>query len=92
MKPIKREKAAVFTLLGITALLAFLAGYGFQKFISYRTHVKTANKRDMRNNLFEKRNFESRDRTPGDLEFEDERYHAEGLSRINASYIEDMLM
>jgi len=35
------EKAAVFSVLTLTAVIAFLAGYGFQKLILTQTNIKT---------------------------------------------------
>ena len=86
------EKAVVFLIFGTTAAIAFLAGCSFSEFtLSYGNHEKTLKKREVYNTVFEKRNFESKDQTPDYLEFKSQKYHAEGLSRINSTYIESML-
>ena len=89
----KREKTIAFGFLVITAVLAFLAGYGFQKFVKARTkHTMTINlsRRDV-SKVDVKRNFESSDRTPADVQHENEEYHKDGIKRINATYIENVL-
>ena len=87
-----KENAIVFLVFGTTAAIAFLAGCSFSEFIlSYGNHKKTIKKREVHNTVCEKRNFESKDQTPDDLEFGSQKYHAEGLSHINSTYIENML-
>jgi len=92
------EKAAVFSVLTLTAVIAFLAGYGFQKLILTQTNIKTnvnnINRRElgcMHGKNIEKRNFDSRDRTPGDVEEEDKRFHNNAAAEVNATYIKNML-
>ena len=85
------EKAVVFLKFGTTAAIAFLVGCFSEFILSYGNHEKTIKKREVHNTVCEKRNFESKDQTPDDLEFGSQKYHAEGLSRINSTYIENML-
>ena len=92
-KVLKREKTWLFSLLAVTAVLAFLAGYGFQIFINARTKVKyvNVNRRSVENgDELTKRNFESRDRTLGDVMHEEQQYHSSGVQNVNTSYIQKM--
>ena len=89
-KVLKREKTWLFTVLLGTAVLAFLAGYGFQKFINQQEKLKEVRMRRDLGDVIEKRNFESRDRTPGDVMHDEIHYHAIGMNNVNATYIQQM--
>ena len=89
--PKRHQRFFKFSLLLLTSILAFLAGYGFQSFLTNTEFGRKNHRRDLGDQLPSKRNFESRDRSPADVANEDMLYHQNGLKQVSNSTLKEFL-
>ena len=92
----KQIKSSLCVVLSVTALVGFLAGYGFEKFIRANTRhaeLRSFLRRDTASvtKTGDKRNFESSDRTASDIAHDFSMFHQEAITNVNTSYITQML-
>ena len=88
---ITKVKGVIFVLLGVIIPILLLSFYNLKRFLFQRSNWETARKRNIRNIVYGKQNIEENYPVLADLEKEEKSYHAEGLARINSTYIKDTL-